>query len=182
MNHIKHGFAMSKRYIKMKVNVDKDVSLGLVENHYVNKQVKQMDIQKLEPVIIGVQKNPMMNYKRKIRGSKNTIKENYSDISNVLPQKRTIVDNIYTSMRKQKPPSFNESIPIKINSLPIIPFWKSSFDIMTKNNNKNNINNNNNNMMQIDTNFDRRRSSWFDVKYSLSTDEKDYLTMKKRNA
>ena len=182
MNHIKHVFAISKRYIKMKVNVDKDVSLGLIENHYVNKQVKQMDIQKLEPVILGVRRSPMMNYKRKKGGSRIAGKENYSGISNALPEKRTTVDNIYTSMRKQKPASFNESIPIKINSLPIIPFWKSSFEIMTKNNNKNNNNNNNNKMMQIDTNFDRRRSSWFDDKYSLSTDEKDYLTMKKRNA
>ena len=123
-----------------------------------------------------------MNYKRKRRVSRHVGNINYSGISNNFPRERTTVDNVYTSMKKQKSTRLNESIPITINSLPVIPFWKSSFEIMTKINNNDNNSNNANKVFQNETNFDRRRNSWLNVKKSLSTIEKNYLTMKKKRS
>ena len=105
-----------------------------------------------------------MNYKRKRRVSRHVGNINYSGISNNFPRERTTVDNVYTSMKKQKSTRLNESIPITINSLPVIPFWKSSFEIMTKINNNDNNSNNANKVFQNETNFDLRRNSWLNVK------------------
>ena len=67
----------------------------------------------------------MMNYKRKRRVSRQVGNRNSLGISNIFTPERTTVDNVYTSMKKQKSTRLNESIPITINSLPVIPFWKS---------------------------------------------------------
>ena len=179
INNFKHFPVNSRKCKKKKVNVDRD---GLMENHYVNIKAEQMNRQKLDCAVLGDQKYIMMNYKRKRRVSRQVGNRNSLGISNIFTPERTTVDNVYTSMKKQKSTRLNESIPITINSLPVIPFWKSSFEIMTKINNNDNNSNNANKVFQNETNFDRRRNSWLNVKKSLSTVEKNYLTMKKKSS
>ena len=172
---LKHAFAYIVKHMKKNEETDNNVSLDLIENHYVNTQVKQISKEGCKTI----RNNQMLvgNYKRKKRVSKKTKKKSFSGISELCFRKKMTLRNIYSPLKKETPEMFNDSVPSPIKSLPVIPFWRTSFEIITKANN-----NNNNKTLCKEESFDRRRSTWLylDNNYSHSL-ENNYITMKKSN-
>merc|ERR1711874_490503 len=121
-----------------------------------NTQVKQISNDKPGSETIRNKQMLVGNYKRKKRVSKKTKRNSFYGISELCLRKKLTLNNIYSPLKKQKPEMFNDSVPSPMKSLPVIPFWRTSFEIINKDNNKDN---NNNKTLCKEESFDRRKST-----------------------
>ena len=170
---MKRVFSFLQKHKKKKINCNLDISIELTENHFYNKNVRKIPGQET------VAKNMNMNTfdtnvkirARKKKLSKKTKRNSNSYISNICLKSRKSNYNIYTSLTRKR--SQNDEIPKCIKALPVVPFWRSSFDMMTK------VNHNNNTLGEFDTSY-RRRGSWLYCKNSVTSLGNNYVTMKKK--
>ena len=97
-------------------------------------------------------------------------KRGVSGISELCLRNKKATNNIYSSLRKEKYQSNKSVIPRPVKAMPVIPFWRSSFEMMTKENQNN----------KSVHHFERKRSSWLYSNNSLSSIGNNYVTMKKK--
>ena len=160
---LKHVFAYIRKQIKQNAKVDQNISLDLSENHYVNKNAEKLHEENKGQVVVNKKRTKQVSKK---------MKNNFPSMSNLCLKNKKVTNNIYSSLKKDKFKNPNDSIPRPMKSMPVIPFWKSSFEIMTKANSNKSFHN-------IDI-VDRKRSSWLYFDNSLTSVGDNYVTMKNK--
>ena len=126
-----------------------------------------------EKIIINHNYSVLANHPRKRKLSRKKKKSGVSGISDLCLRNKKATNNIYSSLKNEKHQTKKSVIPRPVKAMPVIPFWRSSFEMMTKVNQTNNS-------FQNKEHFERRRSSWLYSNNSLSSIGNNYVTMKKR--
>ena len=172
---IKRVIAYIHKHIKQEKKNDLNTSLELTENHYLNKNVRKIAKEESQNEMLKSNNkySVIANHSRQRKVSKKMKKRGYCDISDLCLRNKNATYNIYSSLKNEEHPSRKSVIPRPVKSMPVIPFWRSSFEMMTKVNQTNNS-------FQNEEHFERRRSSWLYSNNSLSSIGNNYVTMKKR--
>jgi hypothetical protein len=163
------------KHVKQQKKNDLNTSLELTENHYVNKNVRKIDKEKSQHEMLknSNKYSLVANHSRQRKVSKKMKKRGYCDISDLCLMNKKATNNIYSSLKNEKHQNKKSVIPRPVKAMPVIPFWRSSFEMMTKLTQ-------NNKSFQNKEHIERRRSSWLYANNSFSSISNYYVTMKKR--